>query len=204
MKMKDVKRNFIVDVAMELFLERSILSVTIKDIAERAGVGEATIYRYFVRKQNLVQAAAEKLQQKVYEEYFKPAAGNGLDRVKAFFGAYVEIFRTHREFFRFVGEFDAYMLSEGLMTTEGYSDGVTLFRELFLSAYRDGVADGSLRNLGSDPTPFYYAAAHALLSLCKNLSVERGIVPQDSETDKVFEVDEMKRVILFYLARPRV
>ena len=80
---------------------------------------------------------------------------------------------------------------------------VFLFRNLFLTAYRDGIADGSVRSVGEDLESFYYAAAHALLALCKNLSVERGIVPQDNQTDKLKEVDEMKRVILFYLAAPR-
>lgn len=203
MTIKDVKLNFIVDVATELFLERPIASVTVKDIADRAGVGEATVYRYFTRKQNLVQAVAGKLQSRVYRDYFFPAAGNGYQRLQAFFGAYAEIFREHREFYRFVGEFDAYMLSEGLTTGKSYSDGVDLFRNLFLTAYRDGVADGSVRSVGEDPESFYYASAHALLALCKNLSVERGIVPQDSQTDKLREVDEMKRIILFYLAAPR-
>lgn len=203
MTIKDAKLNFLIDVATELFLERSIPSVTVKDIADRAGVGEATVYRYFTKRQNLVQAAAEKLQKKVYEEYFAPVVGNGYQRIEAFFGAYVEIFRTHREFYRFVGEFDAYMLSENLMSGTAYSDGLDLFRNLFLSAYRDGIADGSVRSVGERPEVFYYASAHALLALCKQLSVEYGIVPQDVETDKLQEVDEMKRVILFYLAAPQ-
>ncbi len=202
--MKEAKQNFLVDVSTKLFLDRSILSVTIKEIADQAGVGEATIYRYFVKKQNLVLLVAEKLQKKVFEEYFVSSRGNGYRKIEAFFNAYVEIFKAHRDYFRFVGEFDAYMISENLNPTEAYSDGINQFRELFVKAYEEGLADGSVRNIGKDPASFYYAAAHSMLSLCKHLSAERGIVPQDSITDKNYEIDEMKRVILFYLAKPSV
>ena len=47
MSLQELKSNFIVDVAEKLFFERSIFNVTIKDIAERAEVGEMTVYRHF-------------------------------------------------------------------------------------------------------------------------------------------------------------
>ncbi|MBE6530439.1 MAG: TetR/AcrR family transcriptional regulator [Ruminococcaceae bacterium] len=203
MTIKDAKLNFIIDVATELFLERSIATVTVKDIADRAGVGEATIYRYFKQKQNLVCAVAEKLQKQVFQEYYATISGSGYAKLEAFFEAYTKIFANHREFYRFIGDFDAYLLSENLSAGKSYSDGVDHFRNLFLSAYQEGIADGSVRKLEADPEVFYYATAHAMLALCKNRSVEREIVPQDGAMDKQIEVDEMKRVILFSLAAPQ-
>ncbi len=47
MSLKDLKIKFVVDVATNLFLQDSINTVTIKDIAVAADIGEATIYRYF-------------------------------------------------------------------------------------------------------------------------------------------------------------
>ena len=202
MTIKEVKLNFIVDVATELLLEHPIATVTVKDIADRAGIGEATVYRYFKQKQNLVCAVAEKLQKQVFEEYFAPISGSGYAKLEAFFGAYSKIFAEHREFYRFIGDFDAYLLSENVSAGQSYSSGVDHFRDLFLAAYRQGIADGSVRALDSAEL-FYYAAAHAMLALCKNRSVERAIIPQDGATDKQSEIDEMKRVILFSLAVPQ-
>ena len=51
MSLKEAKFNFVVEVATNLFMQKSINDVTIKDIAEKAGVGEATIYRYFSKKE---------------------------------------------------------------------------------------------------------------------------------------------------------
>ena len=203
MTIKDAKLNFIIDVATGLLLERPIATVTVKDIADRAGIGEATVYRYFKQKQNLVCAVAEKLQQRVSGEYFAPVSGSGYAKLEAFFGAYSKIFSEHREFYRFIGDFDAYLLSENVSAGKAYSDGVDHFRDLFLAAYREGIADGSVRRLGSAPELFYYAAAHAMLALCKDRSVEREIVRQDCATDKQQEIDEMNRIILFSLAAPQ-
>ena len=205
MTILDVKRNFIVDTATELFLGRSIAEVTIRDIAAKAGVGEATVYRYFTKKLNIVQASAEKLQREVFEGYFVPRReGDGYHRLKSFFDAYLAIFRDHTEFYRFVSEFDAYLLSEGVSSSEDYSSGVDLFRDVFLAAYEAGVRDGSVRRMEGEAEQFYYAAAHAMLGLCKKLATERGIVRQDLGTDKLSELNELKKMILFYLVNPRV
>ena len=67
MAIKDAKINYILDCAINVFLERSISEVTVHDIAVSAGVGEATIYRYFSTKQNLVCAIATELQNKIFE-----------------------------------------------------------------------------------------------------------------------------------------
>lgn len=47
MGLKDAKIKYIIDRATELFLQRSVGEVTVKDISDAVGVGEATVYRYF-------------------------------------------------------------------------------------------------------------------------------------------------------------
>src|SRR5581483_5639777 len=58
---KDAARNRqrILDAAKELFAERG-LSVTLHDIAARAGVGVGTIYRHFPDKKPLIDAIFEE------------------------------------------------------------------------------------------------------------------------------------------------
>ena len=61
------------------------------------------------------------------------------------------------------------------------------FKAVWLSAYEDGLKDGTVRPL-DDPGLFYYATTHAVLSLCKKLAAERGVIRQDQLTDKAAEV----------------
>ena len=69
-KIKDAQMNVILDEATKLFFEKSITNVTMSDIASEIGVGEATLYRYFGKKQNLVIKVAERLSSNLLEKYF--------------------------------------------------------------------------------------------------------------------------------------
>ena len=48
------KRTAILDAALELFVERGYYGTAVPAVAERAGVGAGTIYRYFKSKEDLV------------------------------------------------------------------------------------------------------------------------------------------------------
>jgi AcrR family transcriptional regulator len=48
------KRAAILDAALELFVERGFYGTAVPAVAERAGVGAGTIYRYFANKEALV------------------------------------------------------------------------------------------------------------------------------------------------------
>jgi AcrR family transcriptional regulator len=50
------KREAIVTAALELFVERGFYGTAVPEIADRAGVGAGTIYRYFESKEALVNA----------------------------------------------------------------------------------------------------------------------------------------------------
>ena len=200
MTIKDAKTNFIVDEALALFLERSISEVTVHDIAARAGVGEATIYRYFSTKHNLVCAAATKLEGHIFETYFDFShASNGLEKLSLFYKSYLKIFSSHREFFKFINQFDAFMLSEGKTDSNEYSSGLDMFKELCSNAYGEGLDDGSIAPV-RDWNIFYYATTHALLELCKKLSAA-DIVRQDLSANKEEEISALTEIILFKLKR---
>ena len=200
MTIKDAKTNFIVDEALALFMERSVNEVTVHDIAARAGVGEATIYRYFSTKHNLVCAAATKLENHILETYFDFSnPSSGLEKLALFYRSYLEIFSSHREFFKFINEFDAYMLSEGKTDSNEYSSGLDKFKELCSNAYAQGLSDDSIAPV-DDWETFYYATTHALLELCKKLSAA-DIVRQDFTANKEDEISTLTEIILFKLKK---
>lgn len=195
MTIKDAKINFIVDCAVNVFLERSISEVTVHDIAVSAGVGEATIYRYFTTKQNLVCAVAAELENKIYRTYFDLSrAKNGFEKLSLFYNTYSEIFSSRRELFRFINEFDAFMINDGKTDSEEYSSGLDMFKELCAGAYAEGLKDGSIAPVDDFET-FYYATTHALLELCKKLS-STDIVKQDVGSNKQKEINILTEIIL--------
>ena len=104
MTITDAKTNCIIDNALALFLKHSISETTVRDIALGAGVGEATIYRYFSTKHNLICAAAAKLEKQIYETYFSRInAVNGFEKLALFYRTYLKIFSSRRAYFKFIG-----------------------------------------------------------------------------------------------------
>ena len=195
MSLKDAKINFLVDIATDLFMCRSIQEVTIKDIAISAQVGEATIYRYFGKKQALVLQAALKLQDIVSSDYFKLEDNmNGFQKLEAFYQSYLNIFDNHKDFYKFLSEFDSYMSVENSDELNPYETAIDQYKSAFMSAYEQGLKDGSVKKQ-SDIDLFYFSTTHAVLELCKKLAL-KAVLNQDLEIEKVSEIKCLINIIL--------
>ena len=195
MSLKDAKVNFLVDMATDLFMSRSIQEVTIRDIAVSAQVGEATIYRYFGKKQELVVQAAMKLQGIVSSGYFKlDDKLNGYQKLEAFYLSYLNIFDQHRNFYKFLSEFDAYMSTENKDVLNPYEEAVDQYKNAFMKAYEQGLKDGSIKEQENIDL-FYFSTTHAILELCKKLAL-KAVLNQDLAIEKLGEVRCLINIVL--------
>lgn len=200
MSLKDAKVNFLVDMATDLFMSRSIQEVTIRDIAVSAQVGEATIYRYFGKKQELVVQAAMKLQGIVSSGYFKlDDKLNGYQKLEAFYLSYLNIFDQHRNFYKFLSEFDAYMSTENKDVLNPYEDAIDQYKSAFMKAYEQGLKDGSVKEQENIDL-FYFSTTHAILELCKKLAL-KAVLNQDLVIEKLGEVRCFISIVLSSLKK---
>ena len=196
MSLKDAKINFLVDMATDLFMTRSIGEVTIKDIAVAAQVGEATIYRYFGSKQNIVVQAAMKIQGIVSKDFFNLEKGKtGFEKLKVFYESYYEIFIKHPNFYKFLNEFDAYVSVEDSSITNPYESAIDAYKNFYMEAYELGLKDGSIRKQ-KDIEMFYFSTTHALLELAKKLAFKKAVLNQDTRIEKTTELRYLIDIIL--------
>ena len=201
MSLKDAKVNFLVDIATDLFIVRSIQEVTIKDIAVSAQVGEATIYRYFGKKQTLVVNSAMKLHQAVNANYFKVEEGkNGFEKIEIFYMSYLSIFNEHPEFYKFINEFDAFMGGDDSNAIDPYESVIGQYEKVYMKAYEEGLKDGSIKKQENIKV-FYFATTHALLELCKKLSIRKAVLNQDNTLEKKDEVKCLIDIVLSSLSK---
>ena len=63
---KDERREKIIDVAFRLFVDKKIESVTMGEIAKEAGIGRATLFRYFPGKLELVICGKYKRMERIF------------------------------------------------------------------------------------------------------------------------------------------
>ena len=102
---KDERREKIIDVAFRLFVDKKIESVTMGEIAKEAGIGRATLFRYFPGKLELVIAVNTK----EWKEYFdeldqkRPMSSVGdipaIGRLIFTLDSFIEMYQTHKLFF---------------------------------------------------------------------------------------------------------
>ena len=199
--MKDFKLDFILKTATDLFVTRGISEVTIKDIADKAEIGEATVYRYFGTKTNIVLACALALGKQTYEEFFDLSKGKtGYDKLEIFYNSYLNVFKKSPSHFYFIKEFDAYMCSRGETSLNEYEKNLDLFKQDFMEAYKLGLSDGSVKEIKQIEV-FYFSTTHALLELCKKLSMKKGVLEQDKTLKKVSEIKCLINIILSSLKK---
>jgi TetR/AcrR family transcriptional regulator, repressor of fatR-cypB operon len=98
------KRDAIVAAALALFVERGFFGTAVPEIAEQAGVGAGTIYRYFESKEALVNAIyrQEKLRfaQLVLDGF--PATGTTREQFRALWMRMARFATEHRDAFVFL------------------------------------------------------------------------------------------------------
>ena len=195
MSIKQAKIDYIISIASEMFLSEGIENVNIKDIANKADVGEATIYRYFSNKQTLVIYAAQKMAEKLHSDYFDlDDSTDGVTMVEAFYNNFLKIYNEHPEYYRFIAEFDAIIQENSQL--ENYEYTLLPYMEIFLDAYEKGLIDKSIKMV-DDIKLFYITTTHALMGLCKKLTVDSVVLKQDSYGKE--EVEMLINIIKYSL-----
>ncbi|HEY2600826.1 MAG TPA: TetR/AcrR family transcriptional regulator [Thermoleophilaceae bacterium] len=103
----DERRELVVEVAVEEFARRGLHGTPTQDIAERAGISHAYLFRLFPTKTDLFIAVTERCFQRVREAFARAAAGSepGEGRLSAMGGAYVELLSDRS---RLLGQLQAY------------------------------------------------------------------------------------------------
>ena len=173
---KDLREDSIVYVAAELFLEKGIGNVKMTDVAEAAGVGVASLYRWYGTKDGLVIRAGALLWRDLhtlFHSVYEAAdfhACAGIEQIRRLFGVYRTLYREHADFIRFVGDFDDFVIrtQPPQESLREYEASVLNFFPVFLGAYETGLRDGSVRQI-ADPRLFYDSVCHAVMALTQKL-----------------------------------
>jgi AcrR family transcriptional regulator len=204
-RIRDLQRQIVLEEANKIFISNGINSTSISTLSRKIGIGEATLYRYYHKKENLVVECAILNIKKLYKEYFVPSSDlsnlNGYQKVAYFFSLYPQIFTNDKGFLSFISEFDSYVLTTSLPSDElkDYGDVYNKIKDSFDAFYHEGEKDGSIRpNLDSDL--FYYTMSKGLLLLVRKLS-SAPIISSDSLLSAQKQLEEYINVSLYYLKK---
>ena len=118
--MKDHRRKAIINAAFQIFVEKKIEPVSMGEIAELAGVGRATLFRYYPNKLELVIAVCAAK----WKEYLdaldakRPLESIGdipaIDRFTFTLDSYIDMYRHHKDLLQYNDNFNHYVTHAGV------------------------------------------------------------------------------------------
>ncbi|MFN8531106.1 MAG: TetR/AcrR family transcriptional regulator [Anaerolineae bacterium] len=147
---RETQREWILQVAEDLFIDKGIEKVTIADIAQTARLTRATLYKYFASKEHMAQQIFHLVTQGWAERNEREVwgiPGSGFERIERFINSHFNyLFQNPREA-RFVAEFNALYAKEWPVDTmmELLTETLGQDRRNLLETIQQGQADGSVR-----------------------------------------------------------
>lgn len=174
---QELRRKELVECAMKCFGEKGIETTAIADIAAASGFGEATLYRYFTNKENLIMDCGLnfwRMAGECYEalssseEYGKKS---GIEQVKALLLLTQDMFEKKREQFKFLHDLDGYLASHQVESTMlvKYEELVDESKHFLCEAIEKGKTDGTIK-CSADTQEIYYTLTHTVLSLLQKMA----------------------------------
>ncbi len=201
--LKKAKYDSVLSYIKPLMLENGINTLKISDIAKKIKIGEATIYRYFGTKTNIVIEVGVSLWKDIFNQLNKlPEKENGYESVKAFFNFFLEGYRASKEVFIFLDEFDSLMVKEKVSKEllRPYDNALYEVKNIYNSLYACGLNDESIRQ-DLNPDEFYYTTTHMILGICKRLASNGDILPSDDLVQDIVQIKLALDICLEYIKR---
>lgn len=114
---REVRRNLIIDAAINLFARKSFKNTSIRDIAAEAGISPASIYRYFTDRDELFVEALLREGRDISASIEKLLKENGDSSIEIIAADFVNYLLDHDSFFQMMVHFMMYgSISEKSLT----------------------------------------------------------------------------------------
>ena len=196
------RRERLLDAGFRLFAARSIEAVKLTEIAEAAGLGIVTLYRYFKTKPDLVIELGTKKWREYCVEVEKAYAAKGGEKMNAaaemefFLDSIIELYRSHKDVLKFNRNFDTYVKHQECTAEQmrPYNEAVNVFAQKFHTVYLKAQKDGTL-NIHVSERRLFVNTLYTVLSVAGKYA-EGLVYPPDGEHDMTEELLMLKRMIV--------
>ncbi len=175
---KEVNKSRVIAHALSCFVEKGIEASKISDIAQRAGLTERSIYRYFAVKEDLVLEAALLFWKRAMEQAETANREQqisklcGIEQIRCVLLGYANLFFTNRQEMIFVHEAEGFLSRCGKVQLLANTPPAPYHECVgpLARAIHKGVEDGSVRR-DINIENLYYNTYDALLGLIQKLAI---------------------------------
>ena len=175
---RDQNRRLVTECALELFLEKGVDNVTIREVAERSGLTERSVYRYFYTRADLVLATSFLFWDGIKAEVEKVVSDSsyrgmkGIEQIKIMLRFYSSLFLESPKSVRYILGAEMSLKNSGVTIDikdrppGRYEDSDTPLAH----AIKAGIADGSV-SPDVDHEEIYYMLYDAILGTMQRMAL---------------------------------
>ena len=205
---KESERNRkILETAFRIFVERKIEPVSMGEIAEAAGIGRASLFRYYPNKLELVIAVCAKEWKEYMDELdrTRPISSVGeipaIDRLIFTLDSYIDMYQNHKALLQYNDNFNYYVSHMGVSKD---NESLTEFHNALYSVntrlhmmYEKAKADHTFRT-DLPEEEFMRVTVHTMMAACEYYA-EGFIWGSEENRDYTPELLILKEMILGYV-----
>ncbi|ALS76511.1 TetR family transcriptional regulator [Planococcus rifietoensis] len=199
---KQLQTDKIVEAAKELFTERGLNDVQMKDIAERAGAGVATVFRYFPKKDELIVEVAIRSLDAIEAEFQRIISmkSSAFERLEQLLDTLLDAQKAEQyKSARFREAFESYasFRTEPLPEIDRYLARQRQIMDLLEPLIQDGQRDGSI-NSSIPAKPLIVTIINSYSSFTNNVALKSSISYLDEDIQPETQQQVLKKVLLDY------
>ena len=194
MSKKILRRESIIQAAIEVFSKKGFQAAGISEIAHRAGVADGTIYQYFKNKEDLFfSIPIEKTKEfRSQVELHLEGISGALNKIRKFVWYFLYFFKTNPEYGRLL--MLEMRVSKSFVKTETYD-----FLKQSVSSVLDIVAEGQKEGVIRTDVDIYLLR-HLILGILEHM-VSRWLL-KEAKYDLLDHHQEVSRILIDGLKNP--
>ena len=202
---KDERREKILTEAYRIFVEKKIEPVSMGEIAEAAGIGRATLFRYYSSKLELVIAVCTREWKAYFDalDEVRPIRSVGeipaIGRLIFTLDSYIEMYQNHKDLLCYNDNFNHYVSHEGCEEEQlkEFHEALYSVNTRLHMMYEKAKVDKSFRT-DIPEEEFMRVTVHAMMAAC--VYYANGFIwGSQKERDYTPELLRMKEMILSYV-----
>jgi len=191
---KILRRESIIQAAIEVFSKKGFQAAGISEIAQRAGVADGTIYQYFKNKEDLFfSIPIEKTKEfRSQVELHLEGISGALNKIRKFVWYFLYFFKTNPEYGRLL--MLEMRVSKSFVKTETYD-----FLKQSVSSVLDIIAEGQKEGVIRTDVDVYLLR-HLILGVLEHM-VSRWLL-KEAKYDLIEHHQEVSRILIDGLKNP--
>lgn len=158
------KKELVLQAALELFLNNDIVSISMIDIAKAAGIGRATLYRYYDDKEEIVFILASRMMAEIRNIAFKNVSFNTTEEITVGYKNMVSKFNELMYAYRYMAMFDA-------IYTRSH-ERTNIYTEQFEHIIRE-----ALKNLTDKEIVRHVMILNLIMDFLEDLALHKNLIP---------------------------